>query len=50
MREALTRWEGLGLVERRQGSGTFLKTAVSPDMLHMPLTLDALMLPKGLEF
>lgn len=39
VREALTRWEGLGLVERRQGSGTYLKQDVSPDMLHMPLTL-----------
>lgn len=39
VREALTRWEGLGLVERLQGSGTFLKAAVSPHMLHMPLTL-----------
>ena len=39
VREALTRWEGLGLVERRQGSGTYLKVAVSPDMLHMPLTV-----------
>jgi GntR family transcriptional repressor for pyruvate dehydrogenase complex len=38
VREALTRWEGLGLVERRQGSGTYLKADVSPDMLHMPLT------------
>ena len=27
VREALTRWEGLGLVERRQGSGTYLKAA-----------------------
>jgi DNA-binding FadR family transcriptional regulator len=39
VREALTRWEGLGLVERRQGSGTYLRAAVSTDMLHMPLTL-----------
>jgi GntR family transcriptional regulator, transcriptional repressor for pyruvate dehydrogenase complex len=39
VREALTRWEGLGLVERRQGSGTYLKAAVSRDMLHLPLTL-----------
>lgn len=39
VREALTRWEGLGLVERLQGSGTYLKADVSPDMLHMPLTL-----------
>lgn len=41
VREALTRWEGLGLVERRQGSGTYLKHDVSPDMLHMPLTLQS---------
>lgn len=39
VREALTRWEGFGLVERRQGSGTYLRAAVSPDMLHMPLTV-----------
>lgn len=39
VREALTRWEGLGLVERRQGSGTYLKATVSRDMLHLPLTL-----------
>jgi GntR family transcriptional repressor for pyruvate dehydrogenase complex len=39
VREALTRWEGLGLVERRQGSGTYLKAVVSRDMLHLPLTL-----------
>lgn len=39
VREALTRWEGLGLVERRQGSGTYLTADVSPEMLHMPLTL-----------
>ncbi|MER9756274.1 FadR family transcriptional regulator [Mesorhizobium sp. M0166] len=39
VREALTRWEGLGLVERRQGSGTYLKGVVSLDMMHMPLTL-----------
>ena len=39
VREALTRWEGLGLVERRHASGTYLKAAVTPDMLHMPLTL-----------
>ncbi|PWK77002.1 FadR/GntR family transcriptional regulator [Aminobacter sp. AP02] len=38
VREALTRWEGLGLVERLQGSGTYLKGVVSRDMLHMPLT------------
>ena len=39
VREALTRWEGLGLVERRQGSGTYLKAAVSRDMLYLPLIL-----------
>lgn len=45
VREALTRWEGLGLVERRHGSGTYLKAAVSRDMLHLPLTL-----PTGNDF
>ncbi len=45
VREALTRWEGLGLVERRHGSGTYLKAEVSPNMLHMPLTL-----PGGQDF
>lgn len=45
VREGLTRWEGLGLVERRQGSGTYLKSAVSRDMLHLPLTL-----PSGSDF
>lgn len=39
VREALTRWEGLGLVERLQGSGTYLKAAVSKSMLHLPITL-----------
>ncbi|WP_417021037.1 FadR/GntR family transcriptional regulator [Candidatus Phyllobacterium onerii] len=45
VREALTRWQELGLVERRQGSGTYLKAAVTPNMLHMPLTL-----PSGNDF
>ena len=53
VREALTRWEGLGLVERRQGSGTYLKAEVSADMLHLPLTLtggaDAIGLMQTLE-
>ncbi|MDR6635271.1 DNA-binding FadR family transcriptional regulator [Phyllobacterium sp. 1468] len=45
VREALTRWQELGLVERRQGSGTYLKAAVTRTMLHMPLTL-----PSGNDF
>jgi DNA-binding FadR family transcriptional regulator len=45
VREALTRWQELGLVERRQGSGTYLKAAVTRNMLHMPLTL-----PSGNDF
>ena len=45
VREALTRWQELGLVERRQGSGTYLKAAVTRNMLHLPLTL-----PSGNDF
>lgn len=39
VREALKRWEGAGLIESRQGSGTYLKVAVSPEMRHLTLTL-----------
>jgi GntR family transcriptional regulator, transcriptional repressor for pyruvate dehydrogenase complex len=39
VREALKRWEGAGLVESRQGSGTFLRVAVAPGMRHLTLTL-----------
>ena len=39
VREALKRWEALGIVEMRQGSGVFLRVAVSPNLLHVPLLL-----------
>jgi DNA-binding FadR family transcriptional regulator len=40
VREALKRWEGLGIVEMRKGSGTYLKTAIGPGALHLaPLTI-----------
>lgn len=40
IREALKRWESLGIVEMRKGSGSFLLRAVSPRSLHMPLTVE----------
>lgn len=39
VREALKRWEALGIVARRKGSGTFLRTPITPGALHMPLTV-----------
>ena len=39
VREALKRWEGAGLVESRQGSGTYLRVAVTPGMRHLTLAL-----------
>src|SRR5207247_1438719 len=32
-------WEALGIVEMRHGSGVYLKVAVSPMLLHVPLIL-----------
>jgi GntR family transcriptional regulator, transcriptional repressor for pyruvate dehydrogenase complex len=39
VREALKRWEALGIVERRKGSGTYLRIPITPGSLHMPLTV-----------
>ena len=39
VREALKRWEALGIVEMRKGSGIYLRVAVSPNLLHVPLLL-----------
>lgn len=39
VREALKRWEALGIVERRKGSGTYLKIAITPGSLQVPLTV-----------
>lgn len=39
VREALKRWEALGIVERRQGSGIYLLAKVGPNVVHVPLVL-----------
>lgn len=39
VREALTRWEALGIIERRQGSGIYLRARVGPNIVHVPLVL-----------
>lgn len=39
VREALKRWEALGIIELRHGSGAYLRVAVSPNLLHVPLVL-----------
>ncbi|HET8729083.1 MAG TPA: FadR/GntR family transcriptional regulator [Alphaproteobacteria bacterium] len=41
IREALKRWQGLGIVEMRKGSGTYLRTPVEPGSVHLPLTIAA---------
>jgi GntR family transcriptional regulator, transcriptional repressor for pyruvate dehydrogenase complex len=45
IREALKRWESLGVVEMRKGSGNYLLRLVSPRSLHMPLTVEGQDLP-----
>ena len=49
IREALKRWESLGIVSMRKGSGTYLLRSISPDSLHLPLTLDGSDLPSLLH-
>lgn len=39
VREALKRWEALGIVERRQGSGIYLLAKVGPNLVHVSLVL-----------
>lgn len=39
IREALKRWETLGIIERRQGSGVYLRAKVGPNIVHVPLVL-----------
>lgn len=39
VREALKRWEALGIIERRQGSGVYLRAKVGPNIVHVPLVL-----------
>lgn len=40
IREAIRKWSTLGLVEVRKGSGTFLKRPISPNAVHLAVTLD----------
>ena len=49
IREALKRWESLGIVEMRQGSGNYLLRPISPQSLHLPLTLEGHDLPSLLQ-
>jgi GntR family transcriptional regulator, transcriptional repressor for pyruvate dehydrogenase complex len=39
LREALKRWEALGIVEMRVGSGTYLRVPVAPGAMHLALTV-----------
>jgi GntR family transcriptional regulator, transcriptional repressor for pyruvate dehydrogenase complex len=39
VREALKRWEALGIVEMRKGSGIYLRKAVGRNIVHVPLVL-----------
>jgi DNA-binding FadR family transcriptional regulator len=39
VREALKRWEALGILERRHGSGIYLRARVGPNLMHVPLVL-----------
>jgi GntR family transcriptional repressor for pyruvate dehydrogenase complex len=49
IREALKRWESLGIITMRKGSGTYLVRPISPHSLHVPLTLDGTDLPSLLH-
>ena len=40
IREAIRHFQALGVIETRKGSGTYLLRPVSPDTIHMPLSLD----------
>jgi GntR family transcriptional regulator, transcriptional repressor for pyruvate dehydrogenase complex len=40
IREALKRWESLGVVEMRKGSGSYLLRPVSPRSLHLSLIVE----------
>lgn len=39
VREAMKRWEALGIIERRPGSGIYLRAKVGANILHVPLVL-----------
>jgi GntR family transcriptional repressor for pyruvate dehydrogenase complex len=50
VREALKRWEALGIVEMRKGSGVYLRKAVGRNILHVPLVLNQLSKVKSLLY
>ena len=50
VREALKRWEALGIVEMRKGSGVFLRKPVGRNILHVPLVLNQASKVKGLFY
>ena len=39
LREALKRWETLGIIERKQGSGVYLRVKVGSNLVHVSLVL-----------
>ena len=59
VREALKRWEALGIIDMRKGSGAYLRTLVGPNLVHVPLVftrptkirnlLEALQIRRALE-
>jgi DNA-binding FadR family transcriptional regulator len=50
VREALKRWEALGIVEMRKGSGVYLRKPVGRNILHVPLVLNQASKVKGLLY
>ncbi|MDR3372891.1 MAG: FadR/GntR family transcriptional regulator [Ancalomicrobiaceae bacterium] len=48
VREGIRKLQTLGVVETRKGSGTYLLRHVSPDTIHMPLSIDTAVLRDGL--
>ncbi len=48
IREAIRKLQALGIVETRQGSGTYLVRAISADTIHIPLAIDTSQLRDGL--
>lgn len=40
IREALNRWQALGIIEKRQGSGSYLRLPVRRDVTHITLALN----------
>src|SRR3990170_6396706 len=48
IREALGRFEALGVTETRKGSGTYLLKPISAGTIHLPLSLNTAQLRAGL--